>query len=175
MKCEKCGEKEAIFFYEENINGEKRSYHLCRSCAESAGLIAKSKATAGEDLFSPLFPAGYSNFIGDIFGLPQNLGMQAKTCEACGSSWHMIAKSGKVGCPHCYGTFEEELERSIRSIHGNVTHVGRAPAKDLAAREQKNRMANLKSALKAAIEAENFEEAARLRDEIRAIGDKEMG
>lgn len=175
MKCEKCGEKEATFFYEENINGEKHSYHLCSTCAEEVGLIAKSKTTVAEELFSPLFPAGYGSFIGDIFGLPQDLGIQAKKCEGCGSGWHMIAKSGKVGCPRCYGTFEEELERSIRSIHGNVTHVGRAPAKDLAAREQKNRMANLKSALKAAIEAENFEEAARLRDEIRAIGEKEMG
>ena len=136
---------------------------------------AQCKAGFGEDPFSALFPAGYGNFIGDIFGLPQSLGVKAKKCEGCGSTWQEIAKSGKVGCPLCYGTFGDELERSIRSIHGNVTHAGRAPAARLAALEKKNRMVNLKSALKTAIEAENFEEAARLRDEIRAMenGEKE--
>ena len=175
MKCEKCNEKEANFFYEENVNGEKRSYHLCRACAEEMGLITKGKAGFGEDPFSALFPSGYGNFIGDIFGLPQSLGVKAKKCEGCGSTWQEIAKSGKVGCPLCYGTFGDELERSIRSIHGNVTHAGRAPAARLAALEKKNRIVNLKSALKTAIEAENFEEAARLRDEIRAMenGEKE--
>ena len=47
MKCEKCNEKEANFFYEENVNGEKRSYHLCRACAEEMGLITKGKAGFG--------------------------------------------------------------------------------------------------------------------------------
>ncbi|MBE6603822.1 MAG: hypothetical protein E7636_05810 [Ruminococcaceae bacterium] len=169
MKCEKCNEKEASFFYEQTINGEKRSYHLCHTCAEEMGLITKGKAAFIEDPFSALFPAGYGNFIGDIFGLPQSLGVKAKKCEGCGVTWQDIAKSGKVGCPLCYGTFGDELERSIRSIHGNVTHVGRAPAERIAALEKKNRMVNLKSALKTAIEAENFEEAARLRDEIRAL------
>ena len=171
MKCENCNERNATFFFEQHINGEKRSHRLCHPCAEKLGLISKSKSTS--ETFSPLFAPGATLF-DEIFGFAGQ-GVKAKVCEGCGATWQEIAKSGKVGCPLCYTTFDAELEHSIRSIHGNVTHAGRAPAARLVALEKKKRMVNLKSALKTAIEAENVEEAARLRDEIRAMenGEKE--
>ena len=172
MKCEKCNDRNATFFFERNINGEKHTYRLCRACAEEVGLLNKGKSTLFEDAFSPLF-SSHTDLIDDIFGLPKGVGVKTKKCVGCGATWQEIAKSGKVSCPLCYGTFEGELEHSIRSTHGNVTHVGRAPAKSTATRKRANLVTDLKRALRTAIDDENFEEAARLRDKIRAIGEKE--
>ena len=171
MKCEKCHDRNATFFFERNINGERHTYHLCHACAEEIGLLTKGKPSLFEDAFSPLF-SSHTDLIDDIFGLSKGVGVKTKKCEGCGATWQEIANAGRVGCPLCYGTFEGELEHSIRSMHGNVTHVGRAPAKNLALKQRENMVSDLKKALQAAIEGENFEEAARLRDEIRAITEK---
>ncbi len=171
MKCEKCNDRNATFFFERIINGEKHTYRLCRACAEEIGLLNKGKSALFEDAFSPLF-SSHTDLIDDIFGLPKGVGIKAKKCEGCGATWQEIAKSGRVWCPRCYGTFGEELEHSIRATHGNVTHVGRAPAKSLTLKKRESLVSDLKLALRTAIEDENFEEAARLRDEIRAIGEK---
>jgi len=166
MKCENCNEKNATFFFERSINGEKYTYRLCRACAEELGLITKGK-TALEETFSPLF-SSHSHIIDEIFGLPTAGGVKTKKCEGCGATWQEISKSGKVGCARCYGTFATDLERSIRSIHGNVTHQGRRPAERRTPTKRENPVDDLKKALRMAIESENFEEAARLRDKIRA-------
>ena len=166
MKCENCNEKNATFFFERSINGEKYTYRLCRTCAEELGLITKGKI-AIEESFSPLF-SSHSHTIDEIFGLPTGGGVKTKKCEGCGATWQEISKSGKAGCALCYGTFATDLERSIRSIHGNVTHVGHRPTNRRAPTKRDTLVTDLKKALRVAIESENFEEAARLRDEIRA-------
>ena len=94
-------------------------------------------------------------------------------CRMLAPTLEEIAAEGKVFCPQCYADFREELSRTIRSIHGNVTHTGEMPAKLSAVQEKENKKASLKKALEAAIAAENFEEAATLRDEIRALEGKE--
>jgi protein arginine kinase activator len=78
-------------------------------------------------------------------------------------------KSSKAFCPECYTTFLEELRPTLRSLHGNVTHTGRAPAGRRAQQEKRDKLASLKAQLGEAIKEENFEEAAKLRDEIRGL------
>lgn len=172
MKCEKCNERDATFFYEENINGQKRAYHLCAHCAGEAGLFGSHTHPTGDEPFPTLFSTGCGDFLDDILGIAPTKATPTKACEGCGTLWREIAKSGKVGCPLCYSAFGKELEASIRAMHGNATHIGRAPAARAAAREKETRLAQLKQALRAAIDSENFEEAARLRDEIRALDEK---
>lgn len=166
MKCDKCNEKEATFLYEELRNGKKRSYHLCHDCAKALGLTNQSGFMA-DDIFGSL-QSGFPNLLQDIFGSAAAKPREGKRCSGCNATWQEIAQEGKVGCPACYQSFAEELERSIRSIHGNVTHTGRAPTACREANEKKRRIADLRAGLRAAIESENFEEAARLRDLIRA-------
>ena len=162
MKCENCNQQNATFFFEQSINGKVRSSRLCHACAEKLGLIAKS---APEEGFSPLF-APHVGLIDEIFSLAGQ-GVKAKKCEGCGATWQELTQSGKVGCPRCYTTFGAELEHSIRSIHGNVTHVGTGPARRITDTREAH-LEELKKALHQAIEDENFEEAARLRDQIHA-------
>ena len=154
MKCERCP-NEASFFYNETVNGKSGSLALCADCAAKAGFFTAGAAKSLEnDLYSVLFQ--------------KKQFPTAKACPACGATWAMIAESGAVGCPDCYNAFREELALSIRRMHGNTRHVGRAPARLKAKREKADRVAELRAELKAAIETENFEQAAKLRDAIRA-------
>ena len=171
MKCEKCNENEATFFYEETINGKTRSYHLCHDCAE------KMRAAGEIHMEMPDFDtpfAAFPNFFGDLFALPENHGRrERKTCPGCGATWQDIVALGKARCPECYNTFADELDATVRSMHGNVTHTGRAPQKLRAAHQKENELATLKAQLKTAIEEEKFEEAAALRDKIHALEEKQ--
>jgi protein arginine kinase activator len=167
MKCEICNEKEATLFYEETVNGKHRSFHLCRACAEQLRAEGKLKAGLPEEGTALSYP----DLLGELFGLPRRreAAEAGKRCPDCGSSLQELAAAGKAFCPGCYAAFEKELLGSIRSVHGNVTHTGRAPAARRARDEKRNRINELKAALKTAIEAEDFEKAAELRDEIRSL------
>ncbi len=161
MLCEKCKKNQATVFYQENINGNQRSYALCNECASTA----ETGYSSYGDLFS--VPSLGNQLFGGLFGhtAPQ----KGKTCPACGATFSDFRTNGKVGCPECYAAFSEELGATIRSIHGNVNHVGRAPARFRKNREKQDRLVDLKTQLKSAIEQENFELAATLRDEIRTL------
>lgn len=164
MKCEKCNEREATVLYQQSVNGETTTAHLCAECA------AKAQSEIG---FSAHFPFG-GDLFGNLFGISAPVKSPAsKKCEGCGATFADIRREGKVCCAKCYDTFAAELEPTIRSLYGNTVHVGRAPAERKAARDKQNRMAQLKKDLRAAIEAEKFEDAARLRDEIKALEKEE--
>ncbi len=166
MLCEKCKKNQATVFYEENINGSKRSYSLCAECA--AALEKEGELSMGHDLFSlPSFGSFHDGLFGGLFG--QISPTQKKTCPTCGASFTDLRQNGKAGCPECYTVFADELRDTIRSIHGNVKHVGRAPLRMRKDREKKDKLTELRNQMKAAIEAENFELAASLRDEIRTM------
>lgn len=176
MLCEKCKKKDASVFYEETINGKTRSYSLCGECAKA--MKQNGEISLGEDLGGSLFGASHfgslsDNLFGSLFGLPEVARTSRKLCPLCHSSFEDLRRSGKAGCPSCYRTFATELESTLRSIHGNVKHVGRAPTKiEKAAEEppkEKSRLEELREELARAIAEENFERAATLRDEIRTL------
>lgn len=168
MICEKCKKKEATIFYEETVNGTKRSYSICADCA--ADLEKQGEISLSHNFFSlPSFGGFHDGLFGGLFGIPEAQPQTKKACPGCGATMNDLRKNGKVGCPQCYTTFGEELGSTIRSIHGNVRHVGRAPSRFLKNREKADRLASLKQQLKDAIAKEDFELAATLRDEIRAL------
>ena len=164
MLCENCKKKEATVFYEEIINGTKRSASLCSHCAaeaEKAGTLGSFSLPAFGGLGDSLF--------GGLFGLTEAKPQPKNSCPSCGATMNALKSQGKVGCPACYTTFGEELRGTIRSIHGNVKHVGRAPSRFRGEHEKSDRLTSLKQQLKDAIAEENFERAAAVRDEIRAL------
>jgi len=167
MLCEKCKNKEATVFYEENINGSKRSYSLCADCA--AELQKQGHLSFGHSLAFPSLDDLHNELFGGLFGLGELAPREKKSCPLCRATLTDFRKEGKMGCPECYKTFSAELGDTIRSIHGNVKHAGRAPARFRRGQEKKNRLEALKKQLKDAIASENFEQAVTLRDEIRAL------
>lgn len=170
MKCERCKQNEATFFYEEAINGQSRSMRLCAECAAKMKMGGKPFSEQGDGLPFPSFTQLHNNFLDDLFGITAPSAKEiAKSCPGCGAAWSDLLKSSKAFCPECYSTFLEELRPTLRSLHGNVAHTGRAPAGRRAQKEKLDRLSALKAQLTEAISTENFEEAAKLRDEIRGL------
>ncbi len=178
MLCEKCKKNNATFFFEENINGKKRSFSLCQSCAEElqgSGEIPEDSNFFDSFGFSSSLSSLHDNLFAGLFSPAIGYSQLSpkKTCSSCGSTLADLQKLGKVGCGECYKTFSEELDGTIRSIHGNAKHIGRAPAKSKAKHAKENELKTLKKELKNAIANEEFEQAAILRDKIKSLEGKE--
>ena len=91
-------------------------------------------------------------------------------CTFCGITFAQFREAGRLGCPHCYTTFEDHLRVLLRRIHGGTQHVGKVYLPpDPSASEMERRLEGLRRKLHRAVEAEDFERAAELRDQIRAL------
>ncbi len=171
MLCETCKKRTATVFYNENINGKTRSYSLCGECAaklREKGELQDITSMIGS--FADPFSSLQDDLFGGFFGIPTPLPLSTqKKCPSCESTYAQISKSGKVGCPQCYTTFREELSRLIASVHGTTSHKGDVPARHRAKKERDHRLQELKAELQTAIQNENYEHAATLRDEIRTL------
>lgn len=177
MLCERCGKKEATFYYKENMNGTVKTYKLCADCAAEMQKSGEIQSGFGENPFSKMldflggddFFSGGDSLFGKLIGTPQKTVERSKTCPLCGSTFGDFVNSGKAGCPMCYETFENELLPSIQRIHGRTAHTGQAPARFRVENEKKQKIAAMEKELKEAIAAEQYEKAAELRDSLREI------
>lgn len=170
MLCEKCGKNEATVYMKRVINGQVSEQHLCTECAGAQGVL-KNDPFAGMSDFFEDFGKGFGGFFPGFAEQPNpRRSMPAATrCPVCGATAQDIARSGRAGCANCYTVFDKVLMPAIRRIHGDVSHTGAIPGSAGAAAAQKRRLAELKQQLSDAIAQEAFEDAARLRDEIREL------
>ena len=168
MLCQHCKKNEATTVVKTMINGEYAEYRLCHECAHELGY----------DSMFPDFSADFGGLLSSFFSnaLPAISG--AAHCHTCGSTLNDIKRTGKVGCADCYDTFFSELMPTIRNIHGNTEHKGKRPnVIEYTVNEDKkdqtesaeDKLSALRAELKKAIEDENFERAAQLRDEIKEL------
>ena len=164
MLCQHCKQHEATTVVKTMINGKYAEYRLCPECAHELGY----------DSMFPDFTADFGGLLSSFFSnaLPAISG--AAHCDSCGSTLGDIKRTGKVGCADCYDTFFSELMPTIRNIHGNTEHLGKSPVIEYTVNEEKpdekdDRLTQLKTELKKAIEDEKFERAAQLRDEIKEL------
>ena len=165
MLCENCKKNNASVFYEENINGTVTSYSLCSECAGKL-----NKCGDISDIFTlPYLSSFGGGLLNGLFSQKDAITANEAVCPLCRSSFSDIKSSGKAGCPQCYTTFGDKLKGAIYSIHGNARHTGRSPSKFVEANENEIKISSLKSRLKDAINEENFELAATLRDEIKEL------
>lgn len=169
MLCEKCKKNNAEVYYSENINGKETKYALCRECAE------KMKGELGFQIPSLFHDSFFGGDIGSLIGsmlVPQKSQKTAATrkkCDLCGMTFDDLRREGKAGCPRCYDTFGDELERTVAGIHGGTRHTGRVPAKYRAKQETAEQIAELRRQIGEAVAAEDYEKAATLRDQIREL------
>lgn len=175
MLCEKCKKRTATVFYNENMNGKVRSYSLCGECAaklREKGEIQDITSMSGS--FADPFSELQDHFFSGFFGIsPQKELRAERKCPSCGTVYPEIAKSGKVGCPECYTVFADELSRLIRSVHGTTSHIGSIPARQRAILERSETLKALREQQREAVKREDYETAAKLRDEIRSLEQSE--
>ena len=162
--CDECG-KEATVFWKENINGQVREAHLCAECAEKKELGKFfSESFFHEDPFSalPLFTG--------LFAPAQRT---ALSCPTCGETLEEIRTSGRFGCPECYEVFREKIDFSPFIRKGFRGGRLTAPKTEDAGKKEEvkapDKIGALKEKLKKAVAEEKYEEAAKLRDEIRKL------
>lgn len=172
MQCQRCNKKKATVFYRENIGGRVKALRLCGECAEAleaAGEL-EDMSVPLSGILSPLL-RGEEGFLSLPFhGVSSGTSRGAvKKCPLCGAGYTELAAVGKVGCSACYTAFSEELSEVIRAIHGRGEHRGRLSAGYRARRDKLLRLEELRGKLKKAVEAEEYELAAGLRDEIRGL------
>lgn len=162
MKCQKCSEHEATTHVKRIINGKAEEYYLCQECATQMGY---------GNIFAGI-PFPLESFLGNylVDGSAKNRRPEnEKRCPLCGSSFQDIASSGKVGCAQCYTEFYKNLLPSLQRIHGKTGHVGKIPASEGPKALQRKQLDDLKKKMAVAVEAQDFETAAALRDEIKAL------
>jgi len=163
MNCERCGRREAAVKYIEVEDGVKRTRWLCEVCAAEEGAQLPDDAESFDALDVPVFlgaePSGGHDEPGD----------ELPPCPTCGTRFSSLQGQGLLGCPACYDHFRGGLAQILRRFHRAATHVGKAPRARGARAERRLRVAQLRGQLDAAVTAEDFEAAARLRDEIGAL------
>ncbi|MDI6775353.1 MAG: UvrB/UvrC motif-containing protein [Verrucomicrobiota bacterium] len=153
MKCDLCKTNEATVHVEQVCEGSVQELSLCADCAGQKGLSGASPLSLTNLLFGAVAPSELSN------------GVRNRKCRACGLRLSEFKKGARMGCAQCYETFAEELQSVLAGMHPGRQHVGKAPVGERANSE----IAQIQGALAQAIAAQNFEEAARLRDRIGAM------
>ena len=163
MSCDQCHEREAVVHLTQIVNEQVTTVHLCERCAaekgvEGAGLPAKT-------------PLG--DFLAAIgkgqLGVPMGA-VELTQCPACGATLQNFRESGRLGCADCYRTFEPQMRDLLRRVHGSTHHVGERYARRGSAPVSVDRaQEDLREQLRLAVETENFELAAELRDRLRVL------
>jgi protein arginine kinase activator len=160
LKCDNCN-KQATVHLTEIRNGKKIEKHLCEQCAaQNEGLPVKSHTPINELL---------TNFVMAHSGLQKDLG---QACDACGVTWTEFRQGGLFGCSNDYTVFEKDLTPLLQRAHEGATHhVGKVPTRRGGAggvpMKRQVDLAKLRKELQKAVEAEDYERAAKLRDQIK--------
>lgn len=179
MLCDRCHKKDAKILYTEIINGVKKEQHLCEECAtdytsfQMEKPLLNSELTLG-DLLSTLLD-GYNTTDKKKYGQvnPSNI------CKTCGTSYDEFVQKGRFGCADCYKSFTDQLGKTFKGIQGAELHTGKRPKGYVTVTPDRvtkdfTEVEKLSLKLQEAIEKEEFEEAARLRDLIKQMKKEEM-
>lgn len=158
MKCcqGEC-ENEATVHLTEIVDGQMKKIDLCEECAKEKG-VTDPQGFALADL---------------LLGLGASSEMEQSSadleCPTCGFAHADFKKSGRLGCSDCYATFGDPLEAMLKQMHKGTQHVGKVPKALRAAMDVNRQRERLGTQLTKAVEAENYEEAAQIRDQIKEL------
>lgn len=167
MLCNKCQKNHASVHMQQFLNGQKVELHLCQDCAFKEA--NPEMMLSFENLLKGFLDANTKFFSQpNAPGKPQPV-RPAKACSRCGMTFHKFKTGGRLGCDICYQSFAKEVEVLLKNVQGSTRHEGKYPRRMGAGIQAKRQVSELRAQLTRAIEEENFEDAARLRDEIRGI------
>ena len=165
MLCESCHQNEATVHLTQIVDGKAEKHHLCETCAAQKGLdvhvgpldLGGMVANLKEQLehlqadLAPARPAGVA------------------ACPACGMTRTEILKKGRLGCDRCYDVFAAEMLPVIVSLQHGDQHLGKVPRRASVRLRNSVELARLRRELEQAVAGEDYERAARLRDQIKAL------
>jgi protein arginine kinase activator len=167
MLCQDCNKREANIHLTQIVNNEKIVLNLCKICAEKRGFHSPFQQV----------PFPLAEFVTGMVGpSKESLSekgekgeLHDKKCPNCGLTFSEFGRIGRLGCARCYQAFRPELTEILRKIHGSADHSGHSviqPSEDIQPLREEKR---LRDELRRAIESEDFEQAANIRDQIRNL------
>jgi protein arginine kinase activator len=157
MKCQKCPKPATLHITEIISEDQVEELHLCEECAHKylyepqpkQGSAKPSVASHGEESDEPA--------------------VLNHECSVCGIKFVDFRNTGRLGCPHDYQEFRDELTRLLENIHGETRHCGKTPKRLPQNKQKQAELVQLRKQLLQAVNREAYEEAARLRDRIRQV------
>lgn len=167
MQCQRCGERPAVIHLTTVVGNTHTEQHLCEACASAQGIQTEASVDK--------FPVGsLLATLGKGAAGQLPAAAEGGRCPGCGATLQDFRDTGRLGCAVCYGTFAAPLRTLLRRVHGASRHIGEPYAPPAgtggppaAGTSPVTALRQLREQLQRAIDAENFELAARLRDEIR--------
>ena len=169
MLCQDCKKAESTVHLTQIVNNKKVVLNLCKNCAEKRGFHSPF-----ENIPFPL-----ADFVTGMMGVSKSpadskklKALQSKKCPSCGLTFEALGKVGRFGCGQCYTVFGADLNDLLRKIHGSNEHRGKVPSGSSETMKPLREDRRLREELKRAIEQEDFEAAAVLRDKIRDLTDQ---
>ena len=160
MLCQRCHKNLASVRYAEVVDGTVKDLHLCQECLADQ----QENVKVGFELSEP------SHYVKKTESSPfAESESSTKCCSSCGLDLKTIIEFGNVGCSHCYEAFPGQMESLLEGIHVGLIHRGKVPYVDDDRARVRSEMQSKRALLKTALSLENYEEAASLRDEIRAL------
>ena len=179
MKCQKCGEK-ASFHITDIIDGKAKEVHLCDKHAQEY-LHRNPGPNPDAPVFDPVADSDEVQYDEEekknepeLKDLTESLENSDDVyCESCQESFLEFRKMGRFGCENCYNVFRERVSQLLTSIHGSATHMGKYPkSRQSEHAELGAQLVRMRSELEEAINIEDYEYAAKLRDKINEINAK---
>jgi len=165
MLCDVCAKNPATVHLTEIVDNQTSELHLCEECA-------RQKSAQMEQKF------GLSDLLAGLVEFKQPIEQEKEDdlklkCPKCGMTYADFKKVGRLGCGNCYIAFKKYLAPLLKRIHGSAQHLGKSPSKVTRVVKKKIDEQDLRLRLQQAIENEAFEEAAKLRDQIKMLEKKQ--
>jgi protein arginine kinase activator len=157
MLCDVCKCNDATVFLTQIVEGKMQKVNLCDACSKEKGV----QDPTGFALADLLLGIGAAEEI--------EKGGGTQKCAVCGFTQADFKKTGRLGCSTCYLTFAEGLGSLLKAMHKGTEHVGKVPEHAQRAAELNDRVRSLNESLKKAVEEENYESAASLRDQLKQL------
>lgn len=163
MKCEKCNERDAVVFIQQVAGTESVELHLCEECARERGISASREG----------FELSLSGILKGLVDGTRAQAEEKRLCPGCGRSLAALRKEMRLGCAECYKAFQPEIMAMLRRSGIEPAHRGKLPRSLLGADKPDTGAVELRAKLARAIEAEEYEIAAALRDRIRLMDEEQ--
>lgn len=158
MLCEKCEKQEATVFLTQIVSGKMQKVDLCQKCADAMGVTQAGGFALADILLKLDDEKGAGKKSGD-----------EPVCPNCGYTETELRRTGRLGCGVCYHTFASIILETVRETQKRPQHFGKMPASLIRDQGTREKLSTLESNLTEAVRQEDYEVAARLRDEIRLL------
>ena len=158
MKCQKCAKQATLHITEVLSDEQFEELHLCEECAHKY-------------LYEPQQHKGGSKTagLGHAEEGEEAAALNQRECPLCGIKFVEFRNTGRLGCPHDYQEFREELQPLLENIHGDTRHCGKTPRRLPHNKQTQSELIQLRKQMHQAVTREAYEEAAQLRDKIRQL------